>query len=146
MKTLRARFKKTEVSLRPLRCPLSLNFRLLSPRTWLKIHWAFAPLSCVAHHIFWQIRYDQAPPWFPISHRFKFTVLFSGHLSHFSLLPPAAIISTLPPAQAFQPPSFCPGCSLHLAFPCTAPHQVLPTLHNLAPRRFLLEDLYSQLQ
>ena len=51
MKTLRARFKKTEVSLRPLRCPLSLNFRLLSPRTWLKVYWAFAPLSCVARHI-----------------------------------------------------------------------------------------------
>lgn len=39
MKTLRARFKKTEVSLRPLRCPVSPSPGFLSP-------WAWAIVTC----------------------------------------------------------------------------------------------------
>lgn len=61
MKTLRARFKKTEVSLRPLRCPVSPGLGFLSPRAWLRIYWALGHCH-LPIRFFWKLPRDQGLP------------------------------------------------------------------------------------
>lgn len=128
MKTLRARFKKTEVSLRPPRCPVSPSPRFLSPWAWLRICWALGRCH-LSIRFFWKLPRDQGLPWFVSAHRFKFILLASsGHLSVLSsLLPPAATMSPPLLVQAFGPPSRSPGSRLHPECPLSVLLLVTPS-------------------
>ena len=132
MKTLRARFKKTEVSLRPLRCSVPPIFRPLCPGAWPRSPWASGALSSAPRRNLLAASVGTRPP--PSLFRpscgsspptgsnppFGFCPLSS--LS--CLLPPAVLLSPLLPVQFPAPPvpsTRKPSPALLPVRPSTAP-------------------------
>lgn len=121
MKTLRARFKKTEVSLRPLRCSVPPIFRPLCLRAWPRSPWAFGALSSAPHPILLAASVGTRPPPSPFgtlltTHRFK--------------SPPLASVPS-PPFPVYCPlVSSCPHCFLFSFQPLLFPPPGSPLLHR----------------
>ena len=134
MKTLRARFKKTEVSLRPLRCSVPPIFRPLCPGAWPRSPWAFGALSSAPHRILLVASVGTRPP----------PSLFgpscgssppTGSNPPLWLLSPLLPFLSTAPCCPHVPTASCsvssPSCSLHQeALSCIA---ACPTLHGPHP-------------
>lgn len=141
MKTLRARFKKTEVSLRPLRCMLPPNLSGC-PQSLAEDPLGLRAMIPCPSGSFGSLHRTRV---LPVQNSPIVPHLPQAPVCPFisSLLPPAVTMSSLSPVQAFQPPCLCLSCSSAWnALPqnCCLPNPSHPSQlgsNNTASRRSL---------
>lgn len=129
MKTLRARFKKTEVSLRPLRCPVSPSPGFLSPWAWAIVTYQSDTFgSCHVTRAF-PVQNSSVVPLRPQVQVYPFSLLWPPLRTFLSTAPCCHDVPPPPRllVQASRPPSLSPGSSLPLECPLSVLLPIKPS-------------------